>query len=115
MKKTRQRPRAEKEMTADDFIALPDEEKERIWQEIDRTPPEQLLAESRPLNAKERKLWQKFKRKVGRPKIGKGVKVISVGVERELLKKADNAAKRRGLNRSAMVSEALRAFISSAA
>ena len=62
MNKNRPKKKANEEMTADDFIALPDDQKERIWQEIDRTPPKQLLAESRPLNAKERKLWQKFRR-----------------------------------------------------
>lgn len=102
-------------MTIEAFEALPDARKDRIWREIDRQSPEELLAKSRPLNAAERRLWQKFKRKAGRPKIGKAVKVISVGVEKDLLKKADAAAKRRGLNRSALVSAALRAFIGSAA
>ena len=97
------------------FEALPDEEKERIWRELDSMTPEQIRARSRPLNAEERKLWQRFKRKVGRPKIGKGVKIVSVGLEKDLLKKADALAKRRGVNRSALVTEALKAMIASAA
>ena len=88
-----------------------------MWQEIDRMTPEEMDAKSRPLNAKERELWRRFKRKVGRPKIGKGVKVISVGVEKQLLKQADALAKKRGLNRSALVSErpVLRVLVASAA
>src|SRR5579863_8337245 len=97
------------------FESLPDDEKERIWRELDRMSPEEIEAKSRPLNSGERKLWRRFKRKVGRPKIGKGVKVISVGVEKQLLKQTDQLAKKRGLNRSALVSEALKAMLSSAA
>ena len=97
------------------FEALPDSKKEQIWQEIDRLRPEQLWARSRPLNAAERKLWRRFKRKAGRPRVGKGVKIVSVGLEKDLLKQADALAKHRGLNRSALVTEALKALIASAA
>jgi len=48
----------------DAFIALPAAEKERIYQEIDEKAPERLLAESRPLNRKERLQWQKFRKKM---------------------------------------------------
>jgi|SRR6185312_5743293 len=99
----------------EEFESLPDAQKERIWQELDRMTPQELEAKSRPLNAGERAVWRKFKRKVGRPRIGKGVKIISVGVEKQLLKRADRLAKKRGLNRSALISEALRAIIASAA
>ena len=106
---------ARRKDTVAEFEALPDAEKERRWLEIDRLTTEQVAKRSKPLNAEERELWQKFKRKVGRPRLGKGVRVVSVGLERELLKKADALAKRRGVNRSALVSEALRALIASAA
>jgi len=36
------------------FDELPDAEKERIWQEIDRMTPEEHLASSRPLTKRER-------------------------------------------------------------
>jgi len=97
------------------FEALPDSEKERIWAELDALTPEQLAARSRPLNAAERKLWRRFKRKVGRPRIGKGVKIVSIGVEKGLLKQTDAVAKRRGMTRSALVAEALKNLIGSAA
>ena len=97
------------------FEALPDWRKEQIWQELDRLTPAQIRARSRPLNAAERKLWRRFKRKAGRPRIGRGVKIVSIGLEKDLLKRTDALAKRRGLNRSALVSEALRAMIASAA
>lgn len=51
-------------MTGEDFDALPDAEKERIWQEIDLMSPEELLAKSRPLNKNERVQWGRARRKV---------------------------------------------------
>ena len=46
---------SEKEMTAEDFIALPDSQKERIYAELDAESPQQRRARSRPLNSTERK------------------------------------------------------------
>jgi hypothetical protein len=45
----------------DEFIALPDSEKERIFQGLEVETLERRLARSRPLNAKERKQWSRFK------------------------------------------------------
>src|SRR5258708_34740739 len=98
-----------------EFESLPNSEKERVWRELDGLTTEQIKVRSRPLNRVERKMWSAFKQKAGRPKIGKGVKVVSVGLEKDLLRRADALAKRRGVNRSALVSEALRALIGSAA
>ena len=109
------RKQKSKELTGEAFDALPDAEKERIWQEIDRKSPEQLLAESRPLNKKERATWRRIKKKMGRPKIGKGAKVISLSVERGLLKQADAYAKKAGISRAQLVADGLRAVIGSAA
>ena len=98
-----------------EFESLPDSDKERVWRELDGLTTEEINARSRPLNSAERIMWSAFKRKAGRPKIGKGVRVVSVGLEKDLLKRADALAKRRGVNRSALVGEAFRALIGSAA
>ncbi len=97
------------------FIALPDSEKKRIYNEIDGERPEQRLARSRPLNARERRQWQKFKAKVGRPKVGKGAKTISLTVEAGLLKQADDYAKRHGISRAKLVAKGLQSILNSAA
>lgn len=55
--------------------------------------------ESRPMTAAQRDMHQGA-RKVGRPKLGKGSKVVSLSVEKDLLARADAYAKRRGLGRS---------------
>jgi hypothetical protein len=99
----------------DEFIALPDSEKERIYQKLDAESPEDRLARSRPLNARERRQWRKFKNKTGRPKVGKGAKTISLAGEMGLLKQADAYAKRHGISRAKLVAQGLQAVIGTAA
>jgi len=104
-----------KKSDIEEFIALPDSEKERIFQELENESPEDRLARSRPLNAREREQWRRFKARAGRPKVGKGAKAISLTVEIDLLKKADAYAKRHGISRAKLVAQGLRAVIGSAA
>jgi hypothetical protein len=47
----------------------------------------------------------------GPPKIGRGVKVISLSVERDVLKKVDAYAKRSGLKRDELLTRAPRGFL----
>ena len=115
MKKNKKRP---KEMMADDFIALPKREQDRIFAELDAQTPEQLLAKSRPLNARERAEWREIrkhlKRGRGRPRVGMGVARVAVSVERSLLGQADAYAKSHKLNRSELVSASLASYIGAA-
>jgi hypothetical protein len=94
--------------TASDFIALSDAEKTRyVEEEIESKTTAHLLAESRPLNKQERAQWKQLKKMMGRPKIGKGSKIITVSIERDLLKRATQFAKANGLNRSALIARGL--------
>jgi hypothetical protein len=101
--------------TINKFIALPDSEKERIVREIEAETPRQRLARSRPLNAREHRQWRRFKAKMGRPKVGKGAKTISLTVERELLAQADAYAKQHGISRAKLVAQGLQVLLNSAA
>ena len=56
-------------------------------------------------------MLDRIKKKMGRPKIGKGCKVVAVSVEVNLLKKADAYAKRLGLGRTELFTQALRGFL----
>lgn len=102
----------------DRFIALPDAEKERIWQEIDQQTPEELEARSKPLGPQDRKRWDKFQKRqgsAGRAKLGpRGVKVIALSLERNLLDRADAYAKKLGLKRSQFLTQLLEAELSKA-
>ncbi|HWE93300.1 MAG TPA: hypothetical protein VG269_04940 [Tepidisphaeraceae bacterium] len=95
------------EMSAEEFIALPDTAKARLIRQIERKTPEERLAESRPLNSAQRAQWKRIKKKMGRPRVGKGSKVISLSIERHLLKQADALAKRRHVTRARVVAEGL--------
>ena len=99
----------------DEFLALPDAQKERIVQEIEAETPQQRLARSRPLNAEERRRWRRFKNKMGRPRVGQGAKTISLTVENGLLKQADAYAKAHGITRANLVAQGLRTILGSAA
>jgi hypothetical protein len=81
----------------EEFLALSDADKERVWESLNREIP---FEETRPLTAAERAQSQRVKRKAGRPKVGNGTRVVSVSVERGLLEQADAYAKRHGLKRA---------------
>jgi hypothetical protein len=68
---------------------------------------ENAVDESRPLNLAQRARWRKVRAKLGRPKIGKGVKVISLSLEKGLLSRADKAAKKLRISRAQLVSQGL--------
>jgi hypothetical protein len=104
-------------MTAEEFIALPDAEKNRIVAEIEAETPDQRLAGSTPLTPELRRRWNKFKKNVkanrrGRPQMGAhGVKVVSLSLEKELLRRADAYAKRNDMKRSELVTRGIQAII----
>ena len=68
------------------------------------------LEETRPLTPTERRQWQRAKRP-GRPRRGKGARVISLSVEQNLLEQADRAALKTGLSRAALFELGLRAVL----
>lgn len=93
-----------------DFEALSDADKEKVYQSVDREiRPEEL----RPLNAEERKQWNRWKKKskAGRPRVGKGAKIVTISLERDLLNASNRFAKQRGVKRSEMVAAGLRAVM----
>ena|SRR5690348_385748 len=102
-------------MSGADFDALPAVEKERIYQELDSKTTEQLLTESRPLNASQRATWRRIRKKMGRPRIGRGTTNVSVTLEKDLLRQADRYAKAHGMSRSQLLAEGVRAILGSAA
>jgi hypothetical protein len=67
------------------------------------------------LTETERRTWRRMRRKRGRPQRGQGAKVISVTVERTLLRRADRLAKTRGVTRARLIEMGLRALLEAAA
>jgi hypothetical protein len=69
------------------------------------------LRATRAMTPAERQQWQRAKRRPGRPRRGKGARVISLTVEHSLLEKADRAAKRAGISRAALFEMGLQAIL----
>jgi hypothetical protein len=92
----------------DRFMALSDAEKDAEVAKYDRGAD---LRETKPLTPAQRKLWSKAKRKRGRPRLGKGVEVISLSVEKDLLRKADQMAESEGISRAAVFARGLQAML----
>ena len=72
---------------------------------------EMVIDEFGPMTAVERARWARAKRKPGRPRRGKGAKVISVTVERGLLSRSDALAKDLGLSRAGLIERGLQAVL----
>jgi hypothetical protein len=95
------------------FLRLPEAERQRIVAEYERGIP---FSELRPLTKAERARWERVKRKkLGRPKVGKGVRVISLSVERGLLERADSYAQENGLTRAQLFARGLVAVLNNSA
>ena len=60
-----------------------------------------------PLTPAARERWERAARKPGRPRRGKGVKVISVSVEQDLLRRSDRLAKDLGISRARLIEKGL--------
>jgi len=56
-------------------------------------------------------LWQRAKRARGRPKRGRGAKVISISVERSLLERSDSLARRMEVSRAELIARGLKAML----
>jgi hypothetical protein len=95
-------------LTGKSIDAMSDAERARLAAELDAETPAQRLARAKPLNAKQRATWRAIRKKMGRPKIGKGSQPISLTVEKDLLKRADAYAKLHGLKRAELVAQGLR-------
>ncbi len=60
-----------------------------------------------PLSPADRARWQRARRKRGRPRVGAGAKVVSVTIEKTLLKRVDALAKKAGVSRARLVAAGL--------
>ena len=72
---------------------------------------EMVVAKSKPLTAEERAWWERVRRLPGRPRRGRGAKVISVSLEQELLARSDALAKNLGISRALLIERGLKAVL----
>jgi hypothetical protein len=106
-------------MTGRDFDALPAAEQEQIREELTRTPTAELLARSKPLTRTQAALQKKMRDQInerrgrGRPRIGRGSKLVAVTLEQGLLEEVDRFARRKKMKRSEMIASGLRLLMAS--
>jgi hypothetical protein len=103
---------AKKKTAVKPYWEMNTEELRRATREFD---VERNRLPGRPLNAAQRKEWDRARRKRGRPTIGKGHRVISISIERGLLENTDALAAKRKVSRAALIAEALRSVLAGAA
>ena len=63
------------------------------------------------MSRKDRAVWSTWKRKVGRPRIGQGVTVVSVSIEKDLLQRSDALARKLKISRANLVARGLKAVM----
>jgi hypothetical protein len=85
------------------FLALSDVQKDAQVARFENGE----IAPSRALNAAERRQWRRIKRRMGRPTVGKGAKVVAVTIERGLLDRVNRYAKAHGLKRAELIARGL--------
>ena len=97
------------------FLAMSDAEKEAIYWESEKISPSDA---TQPLTAGQKASRRRFAAKVAagrrsaRPKGATRPARVQVTVERNLLSEADGYAKRKGLNRSQVITHALQRLLS---
>lgn len=72
---------------------------------------ELVIDRSRELTDDEKAQWRRVRRKAGRPKVGKGVQVISVSIEKGLLVRTDRLARNLQLPRTQLIALGLEALL----
>lgn len=88
------------------YSSMTTEELAAVTKQFDRS---MVIDEARPLTRSERAEWNSLKRaKPGRPRVGEGVQVVSVSIEKRLLRSADRLAKKLNVSRASLISAGLR-------
>ena len=72
---------------------------------------ELVFDRSRELTDEEKDQWRRARQKVGRPKAGKGVRIVSVSIEKGLLSRADRLARKLQLPRTQLIALGLEALL----
>jgi hypothetical protein len=98
----------ERILTGRAIDAMTDAQRAKLAAELDAQTPEQRDALEQAWTPALRAARQSIRRKIGRPKVGKGSKAISLTVEKELLGRATAFAKRHGLKRAELFTRGLK-------
>ncbi|HEY8748103.1 MAG TPA: hypothetical protein VIM11_09020 [Tepidisphaeraceae bacterium] len=101
----------ETELTGRRLDAMTPVQKQKIVDDIDRSTPARRRAQSTAPTPAQRARLDRAAKKMGRPRLGKGTRVVSVTVEVDLLKRADAFATAQGLKRSELFTRGLKSVL----
>ncbi len=81
---------------------------EEMTRDLDR----EFIADTfRPMTPREQERWERAKRKTKSGTAASNVKTIAVNVEKSLLERSENLAKKKGLTRDALIGRALKTVL----
>jgi hypothetical protein len=102
-----------RKLTGRDIDAMTPGERQQLVDRLDRETPAQRQARSRPPTAAEKARAIRAGKAMGRgrPKLGKGTRVVSVTVEIDLLERADAYARKAGLKRAELFTQGLKCVV----
>jgi len=110
-----ERPHAQsrkKRSYVEEFIALPDAEKDRIAGQFDR---EFAMSETRPLTPKERQQWERIVRRDRTSQKRTRAKVrVSLALDGDLVDRMDTYAEAHGLSRSEVLARGAEVILAKA-
>lgn len=95
----------------EEFEALSDAEKEKVWESFNREIP---FSETQPLSAADRRLHARARARArgrAQSKTGEGAEAVTVAIDPGLLRRADAYAKANGLTRAELVARGLSAVV----
>jgi hypothetical protein len=87
---------------------------EELDAEVAKFDRQFIADESKPLTPEMVAAWQRAMRKLGRPRVGAGVKVVAVSIEKSLLRRTDAMAKKQKISRAALIARALETILGKA-
>ena len=90
------------------FMAMSDAQRKAEVAEFDKED----VRPGKPLSAAGRAQHERARR--GRPRKGQGAEIVSLSIEKELLRQAERLARAQGLSRSELFSRGLRAVMAAA-
>jgi hypothetical protein len=90
------------------FSEMTTQELRQATKQFDRT----RLAAPKPLSPAMKARWEQARKRMGRPRVGKGAKRILITVEGGLLERLDRYVKAAGSNRSATIARGIEALLS---
>ena len=111
IKQNRTQPKPGPRHTGRAIDAMTPAQRQKLIDMLDSETPEQRAAKSRPVTPADQARMDRFVKKMGRPRLGKGTRVVSVTVEIDQLARADAYARKMGLKRAELFTQCLKCVL----